>query len=272
MPPEQLTRVCTHVYLALLSGGFVSLLLVETLFPLEAHAPESERTRRVLRNFALWMMGLIVADAVVGNWLLDIPGRLFAPTPGLFHVIALPFPVLIIVGIFVVDLGEYVFHRLTHSVRWLWLMHAVHHADNRLDVATALRFHPGEMTINVVWKAAFLWLLGLPLWLIAARGPFMVTASYLQHANLRVPERLDRHLRWVFITPRLHRMHHSPLAAENNTAFGEIFSLWDRLFGTLYDPPQPLAAPGLSNLRDDRWHTLPGMLLTPLMARRLPTL
>ncbi|MBI3785492.1 MAG: sterol desaturase family protein [Deltaproteobacteria bacterium] len=272
MPPEQLTKIFTQVYLGIMGGGFVLLLLLETLFPLDPRVTESERTRRVLRNFGLWTVGLVVADAIVGDWLLDIPARLFTPTRGLLHAIALPLPILIVVGVLVVDFGEYVFHRLSHSVRWLWLIHAVHHADDRLDVATALRFHPGETTINVVWKAVFLWLLGLPLWLIAARGPLMVSASFLQHANLRVPEWLDRRLRWVLITPLLHRMHHSPLAAENNTSFGEIFSFWDRLFGTLHAPPQPSVGYGLPNLHGDRWHSFVGMMLTPLRARHLRTL
>ena len=272
MSPEQLTSICTRVYFAIIAGGFVLLLLLETIFPGEAQLSESDRTRRVLRNFALWTVGLFVADSIVGNMVLDIPGRLFNPTPGLFHVFTLPPITLVVVGVMLVDFGEYVFHRLSHSVRWLWLIHAVHHTDDRLDVATALRFHPGETTINVAWKAAFLWLLGLPLWLIAVRGPLMVTSSYLQHANLRTPEWLDRPLRWVFMTPRLHRVHHSADSTENNSAFGEIFSFWDRLFGTLHAPPQRAITYGLPNLRGDRWHTFAGMLTAPLATRRMPQL
>jgi sterol desaturase/sphingolipid hydroxylase (fatty acid hydroxylase superfamily) len=93
----------------------------------------------------------------------------------------------------------------------------------------------------------------------------------LQHANVRVPRSVDRPLRWILVTPGLHKIHHSRSASEANTNFGEIFSFWDRMFGTLRDSSVVPAAYGLTHLRGDRWQTVSGMLATPFTAGGLPT-
>ncbi len=272
MHAEDLTPILSTTYLAICIAGFSLLLLAEAAVPLDPVESESERTRHVLRNFSLWVLAVLLGDCVVGSWLLDIPGRMWVTTAGLLHNVLVPFPALIVAGVLLVDFGEYVFHRLCHSNRWLWLIHATHHSDDRVDVSTALRFHPVETALNLTWKTGLLWVCGLPMWLVAARGLLMLPGTLIQHANVRLPDGLDRAMRWVFITPALHRIHHSPLAAENNSDFGEVFSFWDRMFGTLRHVQEKSFRYGLPNLCEDRWHTLRGMLLTPITARQLSAL
>jgi len=111
------------------------------------------------------------------------------------------------------------------------------------------------------------------MWLVAPQTIAMIPVALLQHANLCLPQGVDRALRWVIATPLLHRIHHSPIAAENNSDFGEIFSFWDRLFGTLRESSQEKSVKyGLSNLREESYQTVAGMPATPLLARRLHSL
>jgi sterol desaturase/sphingolipid hydroxylase (fatty acid hydroxylase superfamily) len=273
MVPEQLTPILHPVYSATFGGALAVLLLVETLVPLDPFDSDGERARHVLRNFALWVLALLLADGFVGAWLLHIPDRLYETPSGSLFGMSMPFLPWLTIGILIIDFGQYVFHRLVHLQRSLWLVHAVHHSDDRLDVSTALRFHPAEIAIGLVWKMGLLAFCGLPLWLIAVRSILLTPVVMVQHANVRVPRSVDRPLRWIFVTPGLHKIHHSPLANENNTNFGEIFSFWDRLFGTLCDSSRAKPdAYGLPLLRDDRWQTVGGMFATPVTARHVATL
>lgn len=273
MATEQLSEFLFRIQLVTEGAGLFLLLLAETVIPLDPIGSDRVRARHVFRNFSLWGWSLLLGEALVGIWLLDIPGRLYSVETGLFRGADLPFPVLVVFGVLVLDLGEYVFHYLSHSQRWIWLFHAVHHSDDRLDVSTALRFHPGEVALNLVWKVGFFAALGLLLWLVVVRGLLMVPASLLQHANIRVPASVDRFIGWVFITPGLHKIHHSPNERENNTNFGQLFSFWDRLFGTLHETAEAKQDKyGLSSLREERWKTVRGMLATPVVAYRLQSL
>jgi len=273
MVPEQLTPVLARVYSATFGGGLAILLLAETLAPLVPPGSERERARHILRNFALWVLSLLLADGLVGTWVFGLPKRLYVVPSGSLFGVSMPFLLWLASAVLVMDFGQYVLHRLVHLQRSLWLIHAVHHSDDRLDVSTALRFHPLEIAISLVWKVGFLAVCGLPLWLLAARSILLTPLVMLQHANVRFPGSIERPLRWIFVTPGLHKLHHSPRATENNTNFGEIFSFWDRVFGTLRDPARARPdAYGLTRLRGDRWQTVGALLATPLKARHLPTL
>ncbi len=273
MTPEELVPHIARAYLSVLAVGFFVLILAEAAAPLVEPADQRQQLVHIGRNFGIWLATLLIGDVVFGNWILGFSTRLFDPMPGLLHGVAMPFPVLVIVGILAADLGEYVFHRLAHRYRLLWLVHAVHHSDDQVDVSTGLRFHPGETVFNLSWKLGLFWALGLPLWLVAARGLLMAPFALAQHANVRVPHRLDRALQSIFVTPAMHRVHHSPRAEENNTNFGEIFSLWDRLGGT-YRASTANREPkyGLARLSGERWQTVRGMLATPVTARSFPSL
>jgi len=249
------------------------IILAETLWPQKFQADEKQRALHVGRNFGLWLTGMFFANVLFGIVLLNLQNRLTDSYFGPFHWFETPLVFDLLVGILLLDLAEYIFHRLSHSVRWMWLFHAVHHSDTQLDVTTAMRFHPGELIVNICWKIAVCFLLGLPLWLVGARGAIMTLATLFQHSNIAWPSRIDRMLRPIFITPGLHRRHHSPDPAENNTNFGEIFSFWDRIFGTYREGGQsPDAGYGLPRLMADRFQTLWGLIITPFSARKFKSL
>jgi sterol desaturase/sphingolipid hydroxylase (fatty acid hydroxylase superfamily) len=228
------------------------------------------RLRHVGRNFAVFLFVVLLADFVVGGWLLGAQGKLAEMPPGLLAVLHGSLVTQLIVGVLAADLFDYGFHCLCHRIRWLWLFHAVHHSDPTLDVSTGLRFHPIETALNVAGKIGLLTLLGLPLWIEGARTLVLNPLVLAQHASVAYPGWIERRLRWIVVTPGLHRLHHSPEANDYNSNFGFIFSFWDRLFGT-YRAPEPERALrcGLRALSAASWQTVSGMLLTPWRARRI---
>lgn len=269
MAMNDLLSLLRIAYYGLMAGTFAFLLLWEDGAPLAG--PVASRRRHVLRNLALFVCVVAVADGLVGGWLLDIPSRLTITPPGLLT--PLPLVAQLVAAFVVMDLATYLMHRLFHAQRWLWLMHSVHHSDAEVDVSTSVRHHPVEVAIDVAVKLGLYLLLGLPLWIEAARTLLINPLSMAQHANIAYPPWLERPLRWLLVTPAMHRVHHLAEERETNSNFGQCFSAWDRLFGTYRQPDSALPRRfGLVNLGDESFQSLAGMLLTPMRARRLRTL
>lgn len=256
-------------------GGFIGvqafLLLWEDGRPLAN--PPASRWRHRARNAGLFIVTLCIITPLFSDVLPGDSAVLPGFPPGLLSPLNLSVGWLVAAGIVAGDLVEYLEHRLSHRWRWLWLIHAVHHSDTDVDATTGLRFHPLEVTLQILLKLAAFTLLGVPLWVEAVRAVFFNPLNFIQHANVSYPAWVERRLQWLIMTPALHRLHHSPIQAETNSNYGPGFSIWDRLFGTFRHPQgeRPLRY-GLSKLNDDSWQTVGGMLLTPLTARGMGTL
>jgi sterol desaturase/sphingolipid hydroxylase (fatty acid hydroxylase superfamily) len=175
--------------------------------------------------------------------------------------------VTVVVGVVVLDLLAYVAHVLLHKSALGWRFHRVHHCDPRVDVTTAFRQHPGETIWRIAWQLAGTLALGLPLWALAVYLVLSTTNAELEHANVRVSERLDRWLRLVVVTPHMHKVHHSRDASETDSNYSNIFSVWDRLFGT-YTARTDLGGLryGLDGVDGERAATLRGLLGLPFRA------
>jgi sterol desaturase/sphingolipid hydroxylase (fatty acid hydroxylase superfamily) len=264
---DEALNLLRQAHLVATVGVFLFLLVVEG-GNRAAPAPR-RRWRHVLRNLGLLACSAAILEAAGRG--LGIESRLTG-SHGALTPLALGGPVQFVVGFLLLDLFYYVFHRLAHRWRWLWLVHAVHHSDGELDASTGVRFHPLESVIEIAFLTALLLALGLPLWVLLARAIVQNPMDFLQHANLRAPEWVERRLGWLLVTPRMHRVHHSPVPAETDSNYGVLLSVWDRLFGT-YVPPagERPARYGLDSLAADSWQSVGGMLLTPLRARRFAT-
>lgn len=259
----------TSIYLGLFFGGLAFFWLWEDGAPLKPFADERARRRHALVNLGVLAAVIVVADLAVGTFVLRIGERLLDPPDGLLTPLGLPVAAQIVVAFLVVDLYEYGLHRLAHRWRPLWLLHAVHHSDPHVDMTTAARHHPFETAISLVLRVGIYLVLGLPLWIEVVRIVFVNVLFLLQHANVRCPRAIEA-LRVAFVTPAVHRQHHSPDAPLIDRNYGQIFSFWDRVFRT-YAEPAADAPPeyGLRTLREPRWQTLGGVLLTPLRARAI---
>jgi sterol desaturase/sphingolipid hydroxylase (fatty acid hydroxylase superfamily) len=169
----------------------------------------------------------------------------------------------------VLDLAIYFQHVLFHAVPGLWRLHRMHHTDLEFDVSTGLRFHPIEILLSMLIKFAVIAALGAPALAVLVFEVLLNATSMFNHANVRIPPRIDRVLRWLVVTPDMHRVHHSKIVRETNSNYGFNLSVWDRIFGTYRDQPALGHARmriGVSGLEDARLSVrLGGMLSLPFM-------
>src|SRR5262249_16990889 len=172
----------------------------------------------------------------------------------------------VVTSVVLLDLGIYLQHVMFHAVPALWRVHRMHHADLEFDVTTGVRFHPIEIGLSMLIKFALVAVLGAP-----ALGVFIFefllnATSMFNHGNVRIPIPVDHYLRWLVVTPDMHRVHHSIVVGETNSNFGFNLPWWDRLLGTYRD--QPAAGHegmtiGIEQFREPRELWLDRMLLQP---------
>lgn len=157
---------------------------------------------------------------------------------GLFRWLDVPFWVAAPVAVLLLDLLIYFQHRVFHAVPVLWRLHRVHHADPELDASSGLRFHPVEILLSLAIKAVAVTLLGAPAEAVLVFEVLLNATAMFNHANVALPGWLDRPLRWLLVTPDMHRVHHSEIERETNSDFGFCLSCWDRIFGTYIAEPE----------------------------------
>ena len=186
---------------------------------------------------------------------------------GILNLVELPFWLEIVLAVVVLDLAIYLQHVMFHAVPALWRLHRMHHADLDFDVTTGTRFHPVEILVSVAIKMAAVALLGPPAAAVLVFEVLLNGTSMFNHGNVRLPARLDRALRWIVVTPDMHRVHHSDAPAETNSNFGFNLPWWDRLFGTYRAQPglgHERMTIGLDTFRERRELHLHRMLTQPL--------
>jgi sterol desaturase/sphingolipid hydroxylase (fatty acid hydroxylase superfamily) len=152
---------------------------------------------------------------------------------GLLYLFRLPRWLFILLGMMILDLvSSWFIHWLQHKVKWLWKFHIIHHMDSFVDTTTANRHHPGESVFRAVFTFLAVIITGAPIWLIYLYQFFSVLLSQFNHANISLPKWIDNSLSWVIVSPDMHKVHHHFQQPLTDTNYGNIFSFWDRIFGT----------------------------------------
>ena len=187
-------------------------------------------------------IGIVIVDAVLVRLVFPITAVGLALVAeargwGLFYVLDLPTWVSVPLAVMALDLAIYLQHVLFHAIPTLWRLHRMHHADLELDVTTGTRFHPIEIILSMGIKLGAVAAMGVPAVAVLAFEVLLNATSIFNHSNVRIPAWVDRGLRWIVVTPDMHRVHHSILAPETNSNFGFNLPWWDRLFGTYRDQP-----------------------------------
>ena len=206
-------------------------------------------------------------------------GRIVAPTGavgfalfaeergwGLFNRVALPVWLEFLLALILLDLAVYLQHRLFHHVPALWRLHRMHHADTDLDVTTGARFHPVEILVSLGIKLLTIFPLGAAPPAVLLFEIALNASSMFNHSNVRVAPAIERLLRWLVVTPDMHRVHHSVVRRETDSNFGFNFPWWDRLFGTYRSQPEAghdAMTLGIGQFRDPRERRLRRMLTQP---------
>ncbi len=192
---------------------------------------------------------------------------------GLFNAVAAPAGLALAASVVALDLVIYGQHVAMHRVPALWRLHRMHHTDLDVDFTTALRFHPGEIVLSVLVKAAAVVALGAPVAAVIAFEAILNGAAMFNHGNIYLTGTPDRAIRAIVVTPDMHRVHHSVIGAETNSNFGFCLSLWDRLFGTYRERPaagHEAMVIGLPAFRADTDQGFGRLLANPLAAGKPP--
>jgi len=261
---DNLPSIELFIRLAAFGAVLAAMVVWELLAPLR-----HQRIGRLARwpsNF-----GVVALDALVVRLLLPIGAVALALLAeargwGLFNALGLPAWAAIPLGIIVLDLAIYLQHVLFHAVPALWRLHRMHHADLEFDVTTGVRFHPIEILLSMAIKLGVVAALGAPAVAVLVFEVLLNATSMFNHANVRLPGGLDRALRWVVVTPDMHRVHHSIRPRETNSNFGFNLPWWDRLFGTYRAQPEAghlAMVIGIDQFRDARELRLDHMLTQP---------
>jgi sterol desaturase/sphingolipid hydroxylase (fatty acid hydroxylase superfamily) len=248
--------------LALFIGGAV-LWLVEFVLPLYSY--EKHRVRRALPNIGLTILLIFtnlafsLATAAVADFSIN---RTF----GLFFLFVIPSWLSPVLGILALDLFTYFAHVLMHK-SWLgWQFHRVHHSDREVNVTTAFRQHPCETVWRILWYVLAIATLGIPLGVLVIYLVVSTLNAQLEHTNIKLFAPLDRVLRLLFVTPNMHKIHHSREQSETDSNYSNIFSIWDRMFGT-YTATVDFnrLCYGLDGFDDREKQTLPALLKLPFV-------
>jgi sterol desaturase/sphingolipid hydroxylase (fatty acid hydroxylase superfamily) len=250
--------------------AFLSILAAMALW--EVGAP---RRRRDIPRVVRWTnnLALVVLDTAILRLTFPILAVGLAAMAGdrgwgLFNNIEAPVWVAIVVSMLLLDLAIYLQHVMFHAVPGLWRLHRMHHADLDFDVTTGLRFHPVEILISMGIKLAVVAALGPPAVAVLLFEVILNATALFNHANIDFPRPVDRILRWIVVTPDMHRVHHSVDPRETNSNFGFNLPWWDRLLGTYVAQPakgHKGMEIGIEQFRTRRDLWLDRMLVQPLL-------
>jgi sterol desaturase/sphingolipid hydroxylase (fatty acid hydroxylase superfamily) len=249
--------------------AFLGVLLL--MAGLEALRPRRDTPRqRGLR----WPsnLGIVVIDTVLVRLLIPLGAvgvAVWAERSafGLLHLLNAPFWPAAVIAFLALDSLIYWQHRLFHLIPFFWRLHRMHHSDVEFDTTTGIRFHPVEILISMLIKMGAVALLGAPAVAVIAFEIALNATSLFNHANWRLPAGVDRWLRWIVVTPDMHRVHHSTWRREHDTNFGFNLPWWDHLFGSYTDQPQEGHAQmriGLNEFREIPEQRLGALLWQPL--------
>ena len=250
-------------------GGWLALLfMLERWRPraLDAmrHPPPPDEGRfgwrRLMRNGVLWAGNILISPLIV------LPITLLAAEAS---------PVTrpdflqgwfgLVLDILVLDLAIYWWHRLNHEIQFLWRFHEIHHMDERLDTTSAVRFHVGEVILSAAVRVIPILALGIPMSSVLAFELLVLLSAIFHHSNIALPERVERALSRIIITPSIHWVHHHAIRSDTDSNYGTILSIWDPIFGTRSKTARlPDMRIGVEGLRDQ---SLSRLLIRPFRRR-----
>ncbi len=215
----------------ILAGGITIFWIIEGIAPLVIFGYNKWKhasinifftLTTIVVNFAMAFLLLMTAQ-----WTVDNQFGILNWLP------AMPIVIYALVGLLLLDfIGAYIAHYVQHRVKWMWRFHLIHHTDVYIDTTSANRHHPGESVIRFVFTILAVIIIGSPMWMIFLYQSLSVVFSQFNHANIPIPKKIDRFLSWFIISPDMHKVHHHYMLPYTDSNYGNIFSIWDRIFGT----------------------------------------
>jgi sterol desaturase/sphingolipid hydroxylase (fatty acid hydroxylase superfamily) len=219
------------IKIGLIFGGLIFFLILELIIPYRENS--ISKIRRWMNNLTLGIINIIFYEVVVASLLVTTASFVAKENIGLMNLVEIPTWLKIVDTIVFMDLMFYFLHILIHRIPLLWRFHRVHHTDLDVDVSTAMRFHLIEVFFRSLAGVGMIYFIGAdPVGVFVFECLFLFS-FFFQHSGIKLPRQIEN-LYWIlFVPPPMHRIHHSVDLEERNTNFGGIFSIWDRIFGTL---------------------------------------
>lgn len=245
----------------------IIIFFLALFMTLECYLPYFEHGQG--RKKQRWRNLGIVGIAFVLNGLLGggIASVMMAAETNKFGLLRMVFSaesiVALVAGILLVDLNSYAFHRLYHRIPALWKIHRIHHADTELDASSGLRLHPFEFMFQALTQVTVLPLLGVSMKSYVLYFTFALPWFLLNHSNMKFPGWFERCASWLLVTPNWHRVHHSSHQPETDSHYADVFSIWDRLFGTTRQTDVEKIQFGLEKFREESDQSVGKMLKMP---------
>lgn len=244
----------------LFASIFLIMAIVETLIPRRDR--RFGRANRWSANFGLMLADFVAVSAV--TFVIPVAAIAVALLAeangwGLLNMLGLPVWLEWLIAIMVLDWVIWAQHLATHKIPILWRIHRVHHSDVEMDASTAIRFHPVEIVFSIFVKSVAIILLGPAALAVVVFEALVNGSALFNHANFKLPLSVDKIVRKLFVTPDMHRVHHSVCREETDSNYGFFLSIWDQIFGTYVAQPKDghdNMVVGLSEWQDDvstRW-------------------
>ncbi len=251
----------------LVVGAFGLLWLLERRRPLRREV--EAKLRRNARNLAVAGVAAVSLQLVERPIIQPLTELVERRGYGMLKLVRLPKWMEVALAVVLMDYTLYAWHVLTHRSSFLWRFHVVHHVDLDLDASTALRFHFGELAISTGWRAGQVLLLGVSPLSLNVWQTFLMLSILFHHSNVRLPFEVERSLSRVFVTPRMHGIHHSMIENETNANWSSGLSVWDWLHGTLrLNVPQSEIEIGTPAYREPQEVELIKVLKLPFVKQR----
>lgn len=269
---ELIERLSSDGGLAFLAAVMVFYLLLESVFPVRL--PSRPPLPRWATNVSLFLVNGVLTYFLLYNFFgVDLDAAAANVNIGLFQLLTpSPFWVMLLTLAVVSDFTFYWFHRAMHTWRPLWRAHVVHHSDLDVDLTVSFRGHPFQLFMEAGIRMILVILLGIPLSVLIVFDLMYTMFVFYPHAKVNIPRPIERILRTVIVTSDMHRVHHSSKPSETNSNYGDIFSFWDRMFGTYQFKEideQAKMTLGLEYFRNPKDGTLWGVLKQPFTYKPL---
>ena len=256
----------------ILVGGITFFWFLEGFFPMVKF--NYKKWKHAIPNF-FFTFTTIVINFIFAFLLLNVSDWTSHAEFGLLHWLpTLPLWIDVLLGVLLLDLiGAYLPHFVEHKIKPLWMIHLVHHSDPQVDTTTANRHHPLESLVRFIFTLIGVGFVGTSIGIIMLYQALSVVSTQFNHANIKIPKRLDRWISYLVVSPDMHKIHHHYRLPYTDTNFGNIFSVWDRLFGTFSFMDRSKVIYGVDVFPDEKKNTQIGSLLRqPFEKYQRPTM
>ena len=214
---------------SILIGGIVFFWILEGVIPL--YSFNYKKTNHALTNLFFTICTAIIGFGLA-FLLLKSTDFVSQNKIGLIHFYDIPLFIQVLISLLILDFGAYLVHFIEHKVPWMWKFHIVHHSDMNVDVTTGLRHHPGEIIFRITFTILCIYISGASIGMVMLYQSLSVLFAHITHANINIPKKVDNFISLIFVTPHMHKIHHHYKQPLTDTNYGNIFSIWDRLFST----------------------------------------